>query len=144
MLWYFCGDVNTVAHVRRCVSHQATTWWRTSQLWRQTTPTTLWSSNTRTLTESTRRWRSTVRRKSSCHTRIVGIKFKDVILQVCVCVCVPAGRSTTVGSNIINKFRAFALSQGFPRDSILTPPPAGEKRNCARRKQRRSNLSQVS
>ncbi|XP_035523386.1 prostaglandin D2 synthase a [Morone saxatilis] len=37
------------------------------------------------------------------------------------------GRSLSLRINIINKFKAFALSQGFPRDSILTPPPA---ENC--------------
>ncbi|XP_045922819.1 prostaglandin D2 synthase a [Micropterus dolomieu] len=37
------------------------------------------------------------------------------------------GRTQTVRGEIINKFKAFALSQGFPRESIVTPPPAG---NC--------------
>ncbi|KAM3600051.1 uncharacterized protein V6R79_016514 [Siganus canaliculatus] len=37
------------------------------------------------------------------------------------------GRSQNVRLNIIQKFKAFALSQGFPRESILTPPPAD---NC--------------
>ncbi|XP_075935755.1 neutrophil gelatinase-associated lipocalin isoform X1 [Anarhichas minor] len=37
------------------------------------------------------------------------------------------GRSQAVRIDVITKFKAFALSQGFPRDSILTPPPA---ENC--------------
>ncbi|XP_037609506.1 prostaglandin D2 synthase a [Sebastes umbrosus] len=37
------------------------------------------------------------------------------------------GRSQTVRHDVVNKFKAFALSQGFPRDSILTPPAA---ENC--------------
>lgn len=37
------------------------------------------------------------------------------------------GRTQTVSSGIIVKFKTFALSQGFPRDSILTPPLA---ENC--------------
>ncbi|KAM6975550.1 neutrophil gelatinase-associated lipocalin [Tautogolabrus adspersus] len=37
------------------------------------------------------------------------------------------GRSPTVRHNIINRFKAFALSRGFPAASILTPPPA---ENC--------------
>ncbi|XP_034402314.1 prostaglandin D2 synthase a isoform X1 [Cyclopterus lumpus] len=36
------------------------------------------------------------------------------------------GRTQTVSNGIIAKFKTFALSQGFPRDSILTPPPAGK------------------
>ncbi|XP_075935757.1 neutrophil gelatinase-associated lipocalin isoform X2 [Anarhichas minor] len=36
-------------------------------------------------------------------------------------------RSQAVRIDVITKFKAFALSQGFPRDSILTPPPA---ENC--------------
>ncbi|KAM9841002.1 neutrophil gelatinase-associated lipocalin [Aulostomus maculatus] len=37
------------------------------------------------------------------------------------------GRVPRVRADIIQKFKAFALSQGFPRESILTPPPA---ENC--------------
>nr|XP_040054399.1 prostaglandin D2 synthase a [Gasterosteus aculeatus aculeatus] len=37
------------------------------------------------------------------------------------------GRSQTVRNDTIMKFKAFAVSRGFPRDSILTPPPA---ENC--------------
>ncbi|XP_044029137.1 prostaglandin D2 synthase a isoform X2 [Siniperca chuatsi] len=37
------------------------------------------------------------------------------------------GRSQTVRTDVIQRFKAFALSRGFPRESILTPPPAG---NC--------------
>ncbi|KAM9306425.1 neutrophil gelatinase-associated lipocalin isoform 1-T2 [Pholidichthys leucotaenia] len=37
------------------------------------------------------------------------------------------GRSQTLRNNVIQKFKAFALSQGFPRESILTPPPS---ENC--------------
>ncbi|XP_041816309.1 prostaglandin D2 synthase a [Chelmon rostratus] len=37
------------------------------------------------------------------------------------------GRSQSVRTNVIQRFKAFALSQGFSRDSILTPPPA---ENC--------------
>ncbi|XP_075885070.1 neutrophil gelatinase-associated lipocalin [Nelusetta ayraudi] len=37
------------------------------------------------------------------------------------------GRSTAVRTSVLDRFRSFALSQGFPRDSILTPPPA---ENC--------------
>nr|XP_046230209.1 prostaglandin D2 synthase a [Scatophagus argus] len=37
------------------------------------------------------------------------------------------GRSQSVRINVIQKFKALALSQGFSRDSILTPPPA---ENC--------------
>ncbi|XP_059213712.1 prostaglandin D2 synthase a [Centropristis striata] len=37
------------------------------------------------------------------------------------------GRTQTVRIDVINKFKAFALSQGFPREAILTPPPA---ENC--------------
>lgn len=37
-----------------------------------------------------------------------------------------AGRSQTLRNNVIAKFKAFASSQGFSRESILTPPPAGE------------------
>ncbi|KAM8828457.1 neutrophil gelatinase-associated lipocalin [Spinachia spinachia] len=32
------------------------------------------------------------------------------------------GRSQTVRNDTIMKFKAFALSRGFPRDAILTPP----------------------
>uniref|UniRef100_A0A3P8SCC4 Prostaglandin D2 synthase a n=1 Tax=Amphiprion percula TaxID=161767 RepID=A0A3P8SCC4_AMPPE len=37
------------------------------------------------------------------------------------------GRSQRVRNDVIQKFKAFALSRGFPRESILTPPPA---ENC--------------
>ncbi|XP_041667452.1 prostaglandin D2 synthase a [Cheilinus undulatus] len=37
------------------------------------------------------------------------------------------GRSLTVRNNIIQKFKTFAKSLGFPAESILTPPPA---ENC--------------
>ncbi|XP_054467897.1 prostaglandin D2 synthase a [Anoplopoma fimbria] len=37
------------------------------------------------------------------------------------------GRSPTVRHDVIMKFKGFASSRGFPRDSILTPPPA---ENC--------------
>ncbi|XP_028318524.1 neutrophil gelatinase-associated lipocalin [Gouania willdenowi] len=37
------------------------------------------------------------------------------------------GRSQRVPNHVIQKFKAFALSRGFPRDSILTPLPA---ENC--------------
>ncbi|CAG5867342.1 neutrophil gelatinase-associated lipocalin [Menidia menidia] len=37
------------------------------------------------------------------------------------------GRSQRVRNDILQKFKAFALSQGFPKESILTPPPA---ENC--------------
>ncbi|XP_008322545.1 neutrophil gelatinase-associated lipocalin [Cynoglossus semilaevis] len=37
------------------------------------------------------------------------------------------GRSPRVKHEVFNKFRAFAFSRSFPRDSILTPPPA---ENC--------------
>ncbi|XP_049908825.1 prostaglandin D2 synthase a [Epinephelus moara] len=37
------------------------------------------------------------------------------------------GRSQTVRTDVIQKFKVFALHQGFPRESILTPPPA---ENC--------------
>ncbi|KAM6902568.1 neutrophil gelatinase-associated lipocalin [Xenentodon cancila] len=36
-------------------------------------------------------------------------------------------RSLRVRNEVIQKFKALALSQGFPRESILTPPPA---ENC--------------
>ncbi|TMS08400.1 Lipocalin [Larimichthys crocea] len=35
------------------------------------------------------------------------------------------GRSQTLRINVIQKFKAFALSRGFSREAILTPPPAG-------------------
>ncbi|XP_070780950.1 neutrophil gelatinase-associated lipocalin [Enoplosus armatus] len=34
------------------------------------------------------------------------------------------GRSQTIRSDVTQRFTAFALSRGFPRESILTPPPA--------------------
>lgn len=37
------------------------------------------------------------------------------------------GRSQTVRNNVIQKFKTFALAQGFSEASILTPPPA---ENC--------------
>ncbi|XP_061822031.1 neutrophil gelatinase-associated lipocalin [Nerophis lumbriciformis] len=37
------------------------------------------------------------------------------------------GRSQRLRSDLIQKFKAFALSRGFPREAILTPPPA---ENC--------------
>ncbi|KAM9338777.1 neutrophil gelatinase-associated lipocalin isoform 1-T2 [Symphorus nematophorus] len=37
------------------------------------------------------------------------------------------GRSPSVRNNVIQKFKHFATSQGFSRESILTPPPA---ENC--------------
>ncbi|KAE8285170.1 Prostaglandin-H2 D-isomerase [Larimichthys crocea] len=37
------------------------------------------------------------------------------------------GRSQTLRINVIQKFKAFALSRGFSREAILTPPPA---ENC--------------
>ncbi|XP_028273097.1 neutrophil gelatinase-associated lipocalin [Parambassis ranga] len=37
------------------------------------------------------------------------------------------GRSLRVRNDVIQRFKAFAVSRGFPRDSILTPPPA---ENC--------------
>ncbi|XP_069559718.1 neutrophil gelatinase-associated lipocalin isoform X1 [Brachyistius frenatus] len=40
------------------------------------------------------------------------------------------GRSQRVRTDVIQKFKAFANSHGFPRESILTPPPAGEKESC--------------
>ncbi|XP_070706973.1 neutrophil gelatinase-associated lipocalin [Pempheris klunzingeri] len=36
-------------------------------------------------------------------------------------------RSHSVRNNVIQKFKALALSQGFPAESILTPPPT---ENC--------------
>lgn len=42
-----------------------------------------------------------------------------------VCLFSFPGRSQTVRNDTIMKFKAFAVSRGFPRDSILTPPPAG-------------------
>ncbi len=54
----------------------------------------------------------------------------STVLHCSVCVCVSlyvfAGRSLSVKNNVIQKFKALALSQGFPRESILTPPPAGK------------------
>lgn len=67
------------------------------------------------------------------------IKLSRVIYSsLCVCACVSAGRSTAVRPTILDRFRSFAVSQGFPRDSILTPPPAGQRRNCTRKKRRHS------
>ncbi len=37
-----------------------------------------------------------------------------------------AGRSQNVRPSVIQKFKAFAAAQGFSRDSVLTPPPAGK------------------
>ncbi|CAK6959326.1 prostaglandin D2 synthase a [Scomber scombrus] len=37
------------------------------------------------------------------------------------------GRNQRVRTDIIQKFKAFAQSQGFPKEAILTPPPA---ENC--------------
>ena len=37
-----------------------------------------------------------------------------------------AGRSSQTVRSVIQKFKAFAVSQGFPTESILTPPPAGK------------------
>ncbi|KAM4527998.1 lipocalin-like [Odontesthes bonariensis] len=37
------------------------------------------------------------------------------------------GRSQRVRNDILQKFKTFALSRGFPSESIVTPPPAG---NC--------------
>ncbi|KAK5620588.1 hypothetical protein CRENBAI_021962 [Crenichthys baileyi] len=37
------------------------------------------------------------------------------------------GRSPRLRMHVMQKFKAFALSRGFPRGSILTPPPA---ENC--------------
>nr|XP_057913673.1 lipocalin-like [Doryrhamphus excisus] len=37
------------------------------------------------------------------------------------------GRSQRLRNDIITKFKAFALARGFPREAILTPPPA---ENC--------------
>ncbi|KAL7377017.1 hypothetical protein ABVT39_019945 [Epinephelus coioides] len=37
------------------------------------------------------------------------------------------GRTPTVRTNVIQKFKVLAMHQGFPRESILTPPPA---ENC--------------
>ncbi|KAK6315641.1 prostaglandin D2 synthase a isoform X2 [Coregonus clupeaformis] len=37
------------------------------------------------------------------------------------------GRSQKVKNDVIQKFRDFATSRGFPKDAILTPPPA---ENC--------------
>ncbi|KAM4719551.1 neutrophil gelatinase-associated lipocalin [Anableps anableps] len=37
------------------------------------------------------------------------------------------GRSPRTKTQVLQKFKAFALSHGFPRASILTPPPA---ENC--------------
>ncbi|XP_041826806.1 prostaglandin D2 synthase a [Melanotaenia boesemani] len=37
------------------------------------------------------------------------------------------GRSQRVRNDVLQKFKAFALSQGFPKETILTPPPA---ENC--------------
>lgn len=43
-----------------------------------------------------------------------------------------AGRAQRVRNDVIQKFKAFALSQGLSRESILTPPPAGRfRRTCA-------------
>ncbi|XP_020563404.1 neutrophil gelatinase-associated lipocalin isoform X1 [Oryzias latipes] len=38
-----------------------------------------------------------------------------------------AGRTPRVRYNILQKFKAFSLSQGLPKESILVPPPA---ENC--------------
>uniref|UniRef100_A0A3P9KT71 Lipocalin 15 n=1 Tax=Oryzias latipes TaxID=8090 RepID=A0A3P9KT71_ORYLA len=35
------------------------------------------------------------------------------------------GRTPRVRHNILQKFKAFSLSQGLPKESILVPPPAG-------------------
>ncbi|XP_041754952.1 prostaglandin D2 synthase a isoform X3 [Coregonus clupeaformis] len=41
------------------------------------------------------------------------------------------GRSQKVKNDVIQKFRDFATSRGFPKDAILTPPPAGSSlKNC--------------
>ncbi|XP_013981062.1 neutrophil gelatinase-associated lipocalin isoform X1 [Salmo salar] len=41
------------------------------------------------------------------------------------------GRSQKVKPEVIQKFRDFATSHGFPKDAILTPPPAGSSlKNC--------------
>lgn len=54
----------------------------------------------------------------------------DTVHHHSVCLCVfpylCAGRAQRVRIDIIQKFKAFALSQGFSRESILTPPPAGK------------------
>ncbi|CAB1318146.1 unnamed protein product [Coregonus sp. 'balchen'] len=40
-------------------------------------------------------------------------------------------RSQKVKNDVIQKFRDFATSRGFPKDAILTPPPAGSSlKNC--------------
>lgn len=40
--------------------------------------------------------------------------------------CLFTGRTQKLRSDVIQKFKAFALSQGLSRESILTPPPAGK------------------
>lgn len=45
---------------------------------------------------------------------------------LCVFLYLCAGRSQRLRTDIIQKFKAFAQSQGFPKDSILTLPPAGK------------------
>uniref|UniRef100_A0A672J370 Prostaglandin D2 synthase a n=2 Tax=Salarias fasciatus TaxID=181472 RepID=A0A672J370_SALFA len=37
------------------------------------------------------------------------------------------GRAQRVHNDVIQRFKAFAISRGFPKESILTPPPAD---NC--------------
>lgn len=39
------------------------------------------------------------------------------------------GRAPRVRVDVVQKFKAFALSRGFPREAILNPPPAGTKWN---------------
>lgn len=78
---FFCPSL-----LLRCVFCQDITWWRTSQWWTQTTLITLWCSNTRFLTESTHRWRFTVRDTCIFFTLHEHMWAAESSLSVCVSV----------------------------------------------------------
>ncbi|XP_018966885.1 prostaglandin-H2 D-isomerase-like [Cyprinus carpio] len=40
------------------------------------------------------------------------------------------GRTKKLRADVMEKFRAYATAQGFPKDSILTPPAADFLENC--------------
>lgn len=61
-----------------------------------------------------------------------GVSLYIVFVEMHIClhqtlpfVRLPAGRSQKVKPEVIQKFNDFATSHGFPKDAILTPPPAG-------------------
>ena len=66
------------------------------------------------------------KRELQLHCRVDHVHHHSARLYVFLFLYECAGRSQRLRTDIIQKFKAFAQAQGFPKESILTPPPAGK------------------